>query len=496
MRDTGVKKKMEIQEILKALERYTRVFPREAIEEAVRRRQEITPELLRVLEHTIENAESLARDDEDGSYFAYVYAMYLLAQFRETGAYPLVVQFARLPGDTLDSLMSDFITDGLDCVLASVCGGDTALIETLIEDPNADEYARSAGIHALMVLVAAGDRTRDEVMAYFKELFDGRLERLPSNAWNSLVSCATDLYPDELYGRIVRAYEDDLPESGYMSLEEVDEVLALDRQTVLDRLPKGAPVYIQDVIEEMEWWACFNPPKRPKKPKGAKIPERKREQYDSLFLKAVHPNPPKFLWPSIFSPEVKPASWQPEIAASNEPVRSPKTQPNDRCPCGSGKKFKKCCGRLDSPPAIIGTVPVDATKRDKTPLFNESAGTYTIRGGLDALDPRRDSEYIIGKAQNGVACAVAHNPLVYFSTETGDAWLLDMDDHLALCLARGGERLPFRIMETAETFNIEWNADFQIDGDTFTVFDRSGPEKSIFGYPIEMIKNAIRAARF
>jgi len=36
-----------------------------------------------------------------------------LAQFRETSAYPLVVRFASLPGDILDSLCGDFITEDL-----------------------------------------------------------------------------------------------------------------------------------------------------------------------------------------------------------------------------------------------------------------------------------------------------------------------------------------------------------------------------------------------
>ncbi|MDO9631303.1 MAG: SEC-C metal-binding domain-containing protein [Humidesulfovibrio sp.] len=30
---------------------------------------------------------------------------------------------------------------------------------------------------------------------------------------------------------------------------------------------------------------------------------------------------------------------------SHDPIlRGPKTGRNDPCPCGSGKKFKKCCG--------------------------------------------------------------------------------------------------------------------------------------------------------
>lgn len=340
---------MEIPEILAALERYTGTFPREAIEEAMRRREEITPQLLRILGYTVANAEILSREEEDDSYFAYMCAMYLLAQFRETRAYPLVVQFAALPEDVLRQLVSDFITEGLDCVLASVCGGETNLIEALIEDPKVEEYVRSAAIRSLLVLVAAGDKTRDEVMAYFKALFGGRLERSFSQVWNSLVSCATDLYPDEVYDQIAAAYEEGLVESFAIRIEEVDEVMALDRQTVLDRLPTGAPVYIQDVIEEMEWWACFKQPKRSGKLKQSARREPKRQNAEGLFLKAVHPNLPKFLGPFAPQEKSKPVPQPPGPAAVQPPSRAVKIKPNERCPCGSGRKFKKCCGRLDVP---------------------------------------------------------------------------------------------------------------------------------------------------
>ena len=29
----------------------------------------------------------------------------------------------------------------------------------------------------------------------------------------------------------------------------------------------------------------------------------------------------------------------------NQPIMKKKIYPNDPCPCGSGKKYKKCCGR-------------------------------------------------------------------------------------------------------------------------------------------------------
>lgn len=329
-----------------ALERYNRAFPREALKEAVCQREEITPELLRILEYALANAQAIGQQEEDGSYFAYMYAMYLLAQFRETRAYPLVAQFAALPEGILRRLVSDFITEGLDCVLASVCGGETNLIEALIENPKVEEYVRGAAIYSLLILVAAGDKTRDEIMAYFKTLFDGRLERSFSEAWNALVSCATNLYPDEVYDQIVAAYEEGLVEPFAIRIEEVEKVMALDRHTALERLPMGAPVYIQDVIEEMAWWACFNQQEPSRKSKRTAWRKPKRQDAEGLFLKAIHPNPPEFLWPFATQQKTKPVPQPPGPAATQPPSRADKIKPNDPCPCGSGKKFKKCCGRL------------------------------------------------------------------------------------------------------------------------------------------------------
>jgi hypothetical protein len=109
---------METAEILQQFERATGKFARAAVEAAVAHREEVTPGLLRILEETVDRAAQLGAE---GGYMAHLYAMFLLAQFRETRAYPLVVRFASLPGGVLDALASDFITEDLGQVLASVC---------------------------------------------------------------------------------------------------------------------------------------------------------------------------------------------------------------------------------------------------------------------------------------------------------------------------------------------------------------------------------------
>ena len=98
---------METGEILYQFERAAGRFARAAVEAAVARREEITPALLRILEGTVDRAAQL---DAEGDYMAHLYAMFLLAQFRETPACPLVVRFSSLPGDLLDSLCGDFLT--------------------------------------------------------------------------------------------------------------------------------------------------------------------------------------------------------------------------------------------------------------------------------------------------------------------------------------------------------------------------------------------------
>lgn len=49
-------------------------------------------------------------------------------------------------------------------------------------------------------------------------------------------------------------------------------------------------------------------------------------------------------WNDIFDEETRKALYK-EQKSSTTIVKDAKVYPNDPCPCGSGKKYKKCCGR-------------------------------------------------------------------------------------------------------------------------------------------------------
>lgn len=90
---------------------------------------------------------------------------------------------------------------------------------------------------------------------------------------------------------------------------------------------------------------------------------------------------------------------------------------------------------------------------------------------------------------------VSIGPLVFFSTRTGDAWMLEPADHLAVRLARGGDPLPVLIEETADRFAIGWQGRFHLDGDTFVYEDNeSGRLTAIHGYPVKQLLRAMSAA--
>ncbi len=104
----------------------------------------------------------------------------------------------------------------------------------------------------------------------------------------------------------------------------------------------------------------------------------------------------------------------------------------------------------------------------------------------------QEANYMIERAEAGDARIVTLGSLVFFATPTGDAWVLDPTDSLALCLACEGVRQSFNIIETASQFGIEWQANYKIEGEQFIVFEQSGQIRSIFGYPIRELQRSIR----
>lgn len=128
-----------------------------------------------------------------------------------------------------------------------------------------------------------------------------------------------------------------------------------------------------------------------------------------------------------------------------------------------------------------------------------TVGTRTIKRGkarqvIDGKDFRLADEirYIQDKAAEHNLCMVTIGQLILFSTETGDAWLLDVTDKLAARLARDGDPEPIHLEETDTSFAIGWKGQYRIEGPAFVYSDReTGRVTTILGYPTNKIAQAV-----
>jgi hypothetical protein len=114
--------------------------------------------------------------------------------------------------------------------------------------------------------------------------------------------------------------------------------------------------------------------------------------------------------------------------------------------------------------------------------IKRGAGKTALQGKDFRL--AEEIDYIQTRAAEHDGRLVTVGPLVLFSTETGDAWLLDPADHLAARIARDGDPEELYFEETDSSFAIGWKGNYQIDGDAFIFIDRDTARiTTILGYP-------------
>jgi hypothetical protein len=278
-------------------------LPREALRAATEQRAVMAPLLI---ERIASCAESEAIDDLP------FFAFHLLGQWRETSAYRALARLLRSPPDRLDRLLGWSITETTHRVMAAVFDGDPAPIYNIILDTEADEFARSRMCETLAMLVREGRLDRDEVAAFLRDCWIHLQPRECCYVWSGWQSAIAMLGLAELKDMVREAFDRDLISSGWLEYADFEHDLTL---ALLDSAEPSARnreyTLFGDTIAELSGWYRF-----------AQERERERERVRNM------PTLPLF----------------PELMPATNPLRG--VGRNDPCPCGSGKKYKKCC--LDS----------------------------------------------------------------------------------------------------------------------------------------------------
>jgi hypothetical protein len=126
---------------------------------------------------------------------------------------------------------------------------------------------------------------------------------------------------------------------------------------------------------------------------------------------------------------------------------------------------------------------------------NPQRQSTAARQSRESLNLAKEIRSIQHRAAERDGRMVSIGPLVFFSTESGDAWILEPAGQLATRLAMDGDSLPALIEETDTDYAIGWQGRYRIEGAAFIYEDHlTGRVTAIRGYPVKLLQRVINNA--
>jgi len=280
-------------------------LPREALRAAGERRAEMVPLLIGQIENYLAGESSEL--ESDGSLLI---IFHLLGEWRERSAYRTLARFLRSDPDRLESAIGDATTETAHKIMAAVFDGDPAPIYNIILDASADEYVRSAMCETLAMLAVDGRLDREEAASFLRDCWISLQPRDGCFVWHGWQSAIARLGLVELRDVVKEAFDRRIVDPRWLHYQHFEHDLALALLSPTDPWGNDRDNFAPfgGTVDELSTWYCFTEECR-----------RARERARNA--------PPLPLFP-------------PREPATN-PLRG--IGRNDPCPCGSGKKYKKCC---------------------------------------------------------------------------------------------------------------------------------------------------------
>ena len=298
---------MDIETAIQAFGSAGYDLPREALQWTLDNWDEAAPELLRTLGQFTSGAD---RSDEAAS--AVFFVLHLAGEKQDTRVFPLLCRLA-LDGEAIEQALGDGTTTTFKRLLISTYNGDLDTLKAVIEATEADEFVRGAAFEALAYLTATGRILREETESYLLQLFDTLQPQHVSFVWSGWVIAVELLGFGALSDIVRQAFRRGLIDPLVMDYDhfrqQLGRTLADPERMVGFQRDKIGP--LEDAIGELSSWYAFS--------EAAKRDQERRANGVEDHLLPFADTPLPFV----------------------DPFKG--VGRNDPCPCGSGKKFKKCC---------------------------------------------------------------------------------------------------------------------------------------------------------
>jgi hypothetical protein len=300
----------------------------------------ISPEIIREIlqlprETLIADLETMLLDAVERYHFFYeadedlgddfpLHALFILAELKAEDSLPKVFQFLSYDADFLDFWLGDHLTETIWRCIYPLGLNQIEALKQFMLDSDYYTYAKTAVSEALGQLVFHQPERRGEVIDLFSEVFTIFGQRPPkevdSNLIGSMVNDAITSGLSELLPEIKV-----LIERGYLDTDELgdynDIVEAFKEPIDPEDIRKLMSIFDLYELINSTWLGYTD------EYDGYDDDLDEFEDFDDLS-------------------DDDEADWDKSILrglARPAPISAPKVGRNDPCPCGSGKKYKKCC---------------------------------------------------------------------------------------------------------------------------------------------------------
>jgi uncharacterized protein len=293
-------------------------LPRAEIAAVIEHLAELTPDLLGAVERA---ANGLPENEAEVNLV--FFALHILAVAREPGLHGPLMRLLRRPENELHTLFDSAIVESLGKMIAGAFDGTTDDLVALAGDSAGNEFLRSAVIGAIGFLTWDGRIDAAVTRGVLERMYRERWFQETDNTWFAYSQVVEQLGWSDLAPMVEQAYSEGRVWDQVSTVAQFRAGLAKTLREIAEGTHKfemEGQGYLTDAIEELSLYH-FEPPQpwSPPKP-GASL-----KQPEAPLLHAERP-PTRALEP---------------VATERNPLR--RVGRNDPCPCGSGKKYKKCC---------------------------------------------------------------------------------------------------------------------------------------------------------
>jgi hypothetical protein len=266
------------------------------------------PLMLKSLRAVTAEPERYAQEWHHGHECALAY----LAEFRAKEAFVPIVEFLEAIEGHEELLGDDIVTQDLPSILAATFDGNLERLQKLISNEDLDEFVRASALASIGILVTLEGVGRDDLSRLIGVLSE-RLPRNGSSVWNEIVS-------QILHRRLVehRKLAEDLVGGDLIDSWEPDVVVQAFDDDTFERSATTCCLIEDAVADILDWLEYY---------------WRDEGGEDSVDLEDSE------ALVDEDGGELDDETAQP-LPFTRE---GPKVGRNEACPCGSGKKYKRCC---------------------------------------------------------------------------------------------------------------------------------------------------------